>query len=189
MSAQTKQTRRMVIIAILSALSFVLMSFGFPIIPGADFLKVELSVIPVLIGLVLMDLKSAYAILLLRTLLKLILKNGGVNDFIGLPMNIIALGTFVTIFALLWNKTKTSKSFIISSLMGTVSLTLVMLVLNYVYAVPLYAKFAGFDIAAVIGVGKYLINMVLPFNLIQGLIFAIVFGLVYSTLKSRLKKI
>ncbi len=85
------KTHKMVMVAILSAISFVLMLFSFAIIPGADFLKIEFSVIPVLLGLVLMDLKSAYLILFLRSLLKLFLNNRGVNDFIGLPMNIIAI--------------------------------------------------------------------------------------------------
>ena len=46
-----------------------------------------------------------------------------------------------------------------------------MLVLNYVYAVPLYAKFANFDISTILGLGNYLFAMVVPFNLIEGIIF------------------
>ena len=46
-----------------------------------------------------------------------------------------------------------------------------MLVLNYVYAVPLYAKFANFDIGKILGLSNYLMTMVLPFNLIEGVIF------------------
>ena len=52
-----------------------------------------------------------------------------------------------------------------------------MVVLNYIYAVPLYAKFANFDIAQFIGLYKYLFAMVVPFNLLEGLIFAVAFAL------------
>ncbi|EHI70036.1 ECF transporter S component [Streptococcus ictaluri] len=182
------KTHNMVMVAILSAISFILMFFSFAIIPGADFLKIEFSVIPALIGLVLMDLKSAYAIILIRSLLKLFLNNHGVNDFIGLPMNIIALGLFVTAFAIFWKRKPTIKHYFTASIMGTLMLTIGMLVLNYIFAIPLYAKFANFDIGLYIGILKYLLAMVLPFNLVQGLIFAIAFYFVYIASKSILER-
>ncbi|MGT2807425.1 ECF transporter S component [Streptococcus iniae] len=173
------KTHRLVMVAILSALSFILMFFSFSIIPGASFLKIEFSIIPVLLGLVLIDLKHAYLILILRSLLKLILNNSGINDFIGLPMNIIALATFVTLFALVWKPQKNRGQFVFAGVLGTLSLTLVMVLLNYFYAVPLYAKFANFDISAYIGLTKYMVSMVIPFNLVEGLAFALSFYFIY----------
>lgn len=181
------KTRKIVLIAILSALAFALMLFGFPIIPGADFLKIELSILPVLVGLYLFDLKSAYAILLLRSLLKLLFNNNGVNDWIGLPMNILALAIFVTCFAMIWRPRESQKSYLLASLVGSLALTLSMLALNWVYGIPLYAKLANFDISRFIGLDTYLWGMVLPFNLIQGLIFSLTFALLYGALKPLLK--
>lgn len=97
-------TRRLSTIAILSAISFVLMYFDFPLLPAASFLKIEFSILPVLVGLVVMDLPAALGVLLLRSLLKLLLNSQGVNTYIGLPMNIVALGVFVIVFALIWKK-------------------------------------------------------------------------------------
>ncbi|MFC3927144.1 ECF transporter S component [Streptococcus caprae] len=182
------KTRKMVFIAILGALSFVLMLLNFPLLPGADFLKLDFSILPMLIGLVLFDLKSAYGVLVLRTLLKLLLDNGGAGTMIGLPMNVIALALFLAAFALLWKKTPTRKNFILASVAGTVLLTLAMLVLNLVYAVPMYAQFANFDIGKFIGLGNYLWGMVLPFNLIEGAVFALVFGIVYLPCRPILEK-
>lgn len=182
------KTHRLVMVAILSAISFLLMFFSFSIIPGAGFLKIEFSIIPALLGLVLMDLKSAYTILILRSFLKLILNNSGVNDFIGLPMNSLALAIFVTVFAVIWNNQKTLKQYIGASLIGTLFLSMVMLILNYFYAIPLYAKFANFDIVAFIGLSKYLLAMVLPFNILQGFIFAFSFYLVYIASKTILER-
>ena len=144
-------TRRLSTIAILSAISFVLMYFDFPLLPAASFLKIEFSILPVLVGLVVMDLPAALGVLLLRSLLKLLLNSQGVNTYIGLPMNIVALGVFVIVFALIWKKERTSLRFLLGSLAGTIGLTVAMLVLNYVYAVPLYAKFANFDIGKIFG--------------------------------------
>ena len=55
-------TRRLSTIAILSAISFVLMYFDFPLLPAASFLKIEFSILPVLVGLVVMDLPAALGI-------------------------------------------------------------------------------------------------------------------------------
>ena len=181
-------TRRLSTIAILSALSFVLMYFDFPLLPAASFLRIEFSILPVLVGVIVLDLPAAFVIILLRSLLKLILNNQGVSTYIGLPMNIVALGVFVLAFGLIWKKERTAIRFALASLVGVISMTLAMLVLNYVYAVPLYAKFANFDIEKILGLSNYLLTMVLPFNLIEGIIFALAFWLIYVFLKVTLKR-
>ena len=180
-------TRRLSTIAILSALSFVLMYFDFPLLPAAPFLRIEFSILPVLVGLVVLDLPAALGVLFLRSLLKILLNNQGVSTYIGLPMNIVALGVFVLAFGLIWKKERTTMRFVLASLAGTIGLTLAMLVLNYVCAVPLYAKFANFDIENILGLSNYLLAMVLPFNLIEGVIFAISFWLLFVLLKPTLK--
>ena len=165
-------TRKLAYIAILSAISFLLLYFSFPLIPAADFLKVDFSILPVMIALVIFDFKSAIGVLLLRSLLRLLLNNGGPGSIIGLPMNFIALGFFVWGLSYFWKKNQTSKNYILGSVV-----------------VPLYAKFANFDIGQFIGLYKYLFTMVVPFNLLQGLIFAVVFALIYAPLKSILIKL
>lgn len=179
------KTRRLTVIALLAAISFVLMVFPqFPLIPGATFLKIDFSFVPVLIGALMLDLKSGYAILILRSLLKVLLNNSGVNDYIGLPMNIVAMGVLLTVIMLMvGHRELTVKRFIAGSILGTVGLTLAMVILNYVYAVPLYATFANFDIKATIGLGTYLLWMVIPFNLIEGIILTAVAGLVFVALR------
>lgn len=179
------KTRRLTVIALLAAISFVLMVFPqFPLIPGATFLKIDFSFVPVLIGALMLDLKSGYAILILRSLLKVLLNNSGVNDYIGLPMNIVAMGVLLTVIMLMvGHRELTVKRFIAGSILGTVGLTLAMVILNYVYAVPLYAMFANFDINATIGLGTYLLWMVIPFNLIEGIILTAVAGLVFVALR------
>lgn len=179
------KTRRLTVIALLAAISFVLMVFPqFPLIPGATFLNIDFSFVPVLIGALMLDLKSGYAILILRSLLKVLLNNSGVNDYIGLPMNIVAMGVLLTVIMLMvGHRELTVKRFIAGSILGTVGLTLSMVILNYVYAVPLYAMFANFDIKATIGLGTYLLWMVITFNLIEGVILTAVAGLVFVALR------
>lgn len=181
------KTRKMALIAILSAISFLLMFFDFPLLPGASFLKIDFSIVPILLGLTMLDLSGAFSILLLRSLLKLILNNQGVNTYIGLPMNFLAVAVFVLAFAWIWKQKKSTSRFWLAGLVGTISLTAVMFLLNYVYAVPLYAKFANFDISQTLGLANYLFAMVFPFNLLEGAIFTLAFWLIYVFLKPTLK--
>ena len=189
MSTMTNNTRKMAYIAILSAISFLLMYVQFQILPGADFLKLDFSILPILIGLVVLDLKSSIAILFIRSVLQLLLNNNGPSSMIGMPMNVVAYTFFILSLALIWKKSPTVKSYVQASLVGTISLTLGMLVLNYIYAMPMYATFANFDVGKILGVGNYLFGMVLPFNLIQGIIFSVSFYLVYRAMKPILKKL
>lgn len=178
----------MVYIAILTALSFLLMYFQFPLIPGADFLKIDFSIIPLLVAMLVFDLKSAWLALILRSLLTLLLNNNGPSTFIGLPMNIVALGLFVTALAFLWKKKQSFKTYVLASVTGTLLLTAAMVALNIFYAVPAYATFANFDINQFIGLSKYIFAMVIPFNLVEGIIFAIAFYLVHLAIKPHLSK-
>lgn len=186
----TTRTRKLVLIAMLAAISFVLMVFPqFPLIPAADFLKVEFSIIPILVGLYLFDLPTAFLILILRSVLKLLLNNEGVSTWIGLPLNIVAVGAFLLIFAFFIKKDYTTKTYVLGSVFATLAMTAAMLVMNYVYAIPLYAKFAHFDISKFIGTGKYLMTMVVPFNLLEGMIFAVSFAIVFVAIKSILESV
>lgn len=182
-------TRKMTIIAILSAVSFLLMYLKFPLIPTANFLEVDFSIVPILFGLLMLDMKSSFAILFIRTLLKLILNNQGVSTIIGLPMNIAAMSVFILAVAYIWKKDQTVKNYVKTAAVATIASTLVMLVMNYVYAVPVYATFAGFDIKQILGLGNYLFAMVLPFNLLQGIVLSLAFYVCYKAAQPILKKV
>ncbi len=182
-------TRKMTIIAILSALSFLLMFLKFPLIPTASFLEVDFSLVPILFGLLILDVKSSFAILLIRTLLKLILNNQGASTIIGLPMNIAVMAIFILAVSYFWKNDQTVKNYLKTAAVATLGSTLVMLILNYVYAVPLYAAFANFDIKEILGLTNYLLCMVLPFNLLQGMVLSIIFYICYQAAQPILKKV
>lgn len=179
--------RRLTIVAVLAALSFILMFFAIPIIPGADFLQLDLSILPILVALELFGLKQASLVLLLRSLLKILLNNQGISTVIGLPMNMLGVFSFILVLALVWRKKDSYAQYFLAGGLGTLALTVVMLGMNYFYAIPLYASFAGFDIASIIGIGTYLQAMVLPFNVIAGLVYTISFCLVWALMRPVVK--
>lgn len=167
------QTRKLSLIALFSALSVILMVFiSVPLIPTVPFLKIDLSFIPIFMGMMLLDLKSGYLILLIRSLLKLLLNNAGVNDYIGLPMNILGFMILMTVlyYCLTKNKWRTWIQKGMSIVLGSVALTVMMVLMNYFYAIPLYAQFANFNIGQAFGIFNYLLLAVVPFNLLEGVI-------------------
>lgn len=182
-----RQTQRLSVIALLAAVSFILMLIGqIPLIPGATFLKMDFSFIPIFLGAIILDLRAGYGVLLLRSLLKILLDGSGVNDYIGLPMNIIGLA--MLLLGLYWGmqggKNWQWRNILIGGAVGTVGLTVSMMVMNVIYAMPLYARFANFDIAKTIGTKVYLTYMVLPFNLIEGVLLTLLSGFILITFKN-----
>ena len=57
--------------------------------------------------------------------------------------------------------------FVLATIVGTISLSITMVLVNYVYAIPLYARFMNYDISKTLGLVHYLAAMVAPFNLIR----------------------
>lgn len=184
------RTRRLVVIALLSALSAVLMVF--PTIPMFyGVMKLDFSVVVILIGMILMGLPSAFAILIIRSIVKVLLFNGGANDWIGIPMNIVAMGLFITAIWLFTHKAPKLKltQFILGSIVGTVVLTVVMALLNWVYAIPLYEIFANFKLSSMgMDIKQWVVAIVLPFNLIQGAVLSLVTGIVLFPMLGYLEK-
>lgn len=185
---QVSKTRRLILIAILAAISTILMVF--PVIPlFGGFMKLDFSIVIVLIGMYLLNLKGALTILLLRSVLKVLLFNSGVSDWVGMPMNIVAMALFISIIWLFTNKEHglRIKNYAIGAIFGTLAMTGVMAILNWVYAIPLYEKFANFSLQSVgLNLHQWIVAMVLPFNLIQGFVLAIIVGLVIFPMASYL---
>lgn len=90
--------------SILSAHVFEISADSNSQFPGSGF-----SLVPILFGLLILDMKSSFAILLVRTFLKLILNNQGPSTIIGLPMNIAAMSVFILTVAYFWKNEQTIK--------------------------------------------------------------------------------
>ena len=188
MSISRTRTQRITFIAIMSTISFLLMIFPqIPLIPGADFLKLDFSIIPVLLAVYWFDFSAGLLVILLRTILKLLLNNEGVNTYLGLPVNVLGVLTFITLLYLILPRVTVKLNYIraiLGVLVATGGLAISMIIVNWFVVIPLYAQFAHFDIQQIFGVGHYLVAIVMPFNLIQGLIWGIVsMTILSSTMK------
>lgn len=179
-------TKKLTLVAVFSAISFALTIFPqIAIIPSASFLKIDFSIVPAFLAFSWLGIGSAVWVLVIRTLLKLILFNEGANTYIGMPVNLVIALTFLLVLAVMvkvevrWPKWLWQS---VSAVIASVAMTVVAYLANIVWAIPLYARFANFDIAKFIGIKVYLWGMVVPFNLLEGLIWFIVSVMVVAIL-------
>ncbi|MQW23342.1 MULTISPECIES: ECF transporter S component [unclassified Lactococcus] len=184
MSNSMLQTRKLTTIAILSAISTVLaLPFLQFSILGIPFLKVDLTILPILLGLFMMGMGAGLTILIIRTILWFLLFNDGVNTVVGLPMNFVAIIVFAGLIYLFVRKEFTIGKYILGAIVATLGMTVAMTFLNLVYAIPVYETFAHYP-ASALSLSAYVLPVVIPFNLLEGVIFAVAFAVLYWALRS-----
>lgn len=166
----------------LAAFATILISFGFPIIPGVTFLKVDFSDIPVLVGMFLYGPVGGIMIAFIRSLLHYIQTGGDAGYPIGDTASFIAsIAYTLPIYLIMKSKIHDTKNIIFANVIGTASLTVVLSFVNYFLLLPLYLKVLNFSVGPI---SDYLLMGVVPFNIIKGAIVSTVFILLFAKLKT-----
>lgn len=166
--------------AMLGALAFLVMKIEFPIMPGFDYLKFDLSDALIAITTMALGPLSGFMITLIKVLLSLIFAGFNPISFVGDIAAFIA--TLVYIYPIYFISKKHYENFwfqIVGILVGTVSLTIIMSVANYFFLMPMYISIVGFKINSTIL--KYVVSVVIPFNILKGLINGVVVLLLART--------
>lgn len=171
---------KMVKIAVLSALAIVLMLLlRFPLIPSAPYMEYDPADIPVLIGGFMFGPISGLIITLIVSFIQAVSVSAS-SGWIGFVMHVIATGTYVLVSSFIYKKIHTYKGAIISLIVGTISMTVVMIPANLVFTpmfgVPVETVKAGITVT------------VIPFNFLKAVINSIITLLVYKPLSRILKE-
>ncbi|MCI1985953.1 MAG: ECF transporter S component [Lactobacillus sp.] len=168
------KVHRLVGVALLAAVGFILqMYLAFPILPMFPFLKLDLSDLTVLLGGLLYGPAGGVAIAFVRSLVHYVMTGGGVVNLVG------DLASFIASVGFMWPvvsvmKTKNSVTRQIGGLIGgTISLTVMMSILNWLVIMPLYLAVMNFSLG--MSTLRYVLIGVVPFNLIKGVVVSIVF--------------
>ncbi len=183
------KTRMMVQIAMLSAISVILMLFDIPLPFAPSFYKIDLSEVPILIGCFAMGPAAGVAIEALKILLNFII-SGTITAGVGEVANFAIGCSMVLPAGLIYRYHKTRKQAIIGMATGTVSMAVIGGLLNAFVLLPAYAAlFGGMD--AIIGMGtavnknitglqSFVLLSVVPFNLVKGVVVSLVTFLLYK---------
>lgn len=180
------KTQKMVGVAMLAAIGYLLMFLAFPVIPLFPYMKVDFSDIPILIGTYIFGPGAGIMTAFLRSVIHFITTGGDIANLIGDATSFVASTAYVMTVYFITKKNRSKFSLIIGLLAGIVSLTVVMSLMNYFVTLPLYLKVMNFDIG--MAYGKYIVSVVVPFNLIKGAIVSTVFIAVHAKLLPWLSK-
>lgn len=201
MGTKTKlmTTKNMVIMAMLGALSAVLMYFqiSVPFAPG--FYKLDFAEVPTLIGTFALGPAAGVVISVVKILLNFLL-NGTTTGGVGELSNFIGCVTWVVPVGIIYHKMKTKKGAVIALICGAVSMVVSMSLVNAFITLPFYANVMFNGIENIIAVGTkvnaaitdlwtFILLAVVPFNILKSLLVSVITFLLYKRVSFLIKNI
>ena len=195
MHKKTINIKSLTIIAMLAAISTVLMflSFSIPLFP--IFLKLDFSEVPALIAAFSLGPFAGVSVVFIKNLINLLFtSSGGIGEF----ANFLIGSFFVFSAGLVYQKFKTRKGAILSMTVGTIIMSIVGTVANYYILMPLYTLIMPIDsiVNMFKSINPYANTMlkimfmtIAPFNLLKGSIVSLITFLIYKKLSPIIKRI
>lgn len=186
MTPSSEKIRSIVLVGVFSAVSYLIMLFGFSILPGAPFLKLDFSEIPVLLVMFVSGPVNGIIV----ELIKNILHYGFQSSLTGIPIDQFAnfvAGLMYTMPLYYFYKRglfQNRKGIIISISLTTLILVVGMSLFNYFILLPSYYYFAGLEKFTNEGLRTYLMLIIVPFNIIKAIGVSLVFVLLYPKVKT-----
>ncbi|APX72920.1 ECF transporter S component [Companilactobacillus allii] len=177
MGRSTYKFHAMIGVAIFSALAAIIMFFEFPVLFWLPFLKVDLSDVVTIIGTLAYGPIGGSLIAVIKAVCHWLITGSGVAGVIGNGANIVGGISLLLPFGYFWKKDKK----IMAVVVGTISMTLVMSLMNYFIVMPLYMNVVGMQLN--MSLTKYVVTAVIPFNIIKALIISAGVFVVYPRLK------
>lgn len=184
------RTRNMTTIAILAAIASILFLLEIVVIPAVPFLKLDFSNLPVLLGTFAMGPVAGTVILGLKSAIGLLHSSsqgvGELADFlIGLAM--------VWPAGLIYGRRKTKGAAILGMAVGVVAATIVGMPANLYLLIPFFSAVYGMPVEAIVGMGakvipsldslgKFVLYIAAPFNLLKWVLISIMGALIYKPL-------
>ncbi|GAA3613660.1 ECF transporter S component [Secundilactobacillus similis] len=187
--SQTFSIRQVVIMSLFAGISFLLMFVAFPILPFVSYMKVDFSDIPILLGMIMFGPVGGILIAAIKGLLYWLLTGVDIANFIGVAASFIASVSFLLpIYAVLkrMSNRRLVTRLIWSVVAGTISLTVVLALLNWLVLIPLYMTVLGMKIT--MPLSQMVLLGVVPFNLIKGILVGIVFVLIADRMQHFLRQ-
>lgn len=188
-----QNVRILTMTAVLSAISFVLAFFEFPVPLSPSFARMDLSDLPALIGAFAYGPISGILIELVKNALQFLTSStGGIGEL----ANFIMGSSFVVTAGLIYKLHKTKRTALIACLVASVVMGITAAIVNYFILLPVFEAFMPLD-QLIASFGEFIpfiktkLDVVLfnafPFNLLKGIGISIVTMLLYKRLTQILK--
>ncbi|PRO85614.1 ECF transporter S component [Lactiplantibacillus pentosus] len=173
---------RLVGIALLGAIAYILMLLEFPILPVAPWMKIDFSDIPILIGLFLFGVGGAFIITIIKLLLHSAMVGFAVYNLIGSLASFLGTAILILAFAVVLRYYRGNPKWRmpLAICVATIGLTVIESLANLTFVLPFYLQVMGMKLS--MSLNTIVLVAVVPFNLIKGLLVGNVFWLVYNRL-------
>jgi riboflavin transporter FmnP len=185
----SSKTKALTKTAMLLIIAVVLQTIEFPLPLFPDFLKIDLSDIPAILGTFALGPFAGVAIELLKNVLRFVFglsQSAGVGEFANFIIGI----SLILPAGIIYKRKKTKKYAILGLGVGIVCMVIAGALMNYYVIMPFYIK-AGFPLEQIIAlaasVNPWVIDMktliiyaIIPFNIVKGLLVSIVTILIYK---------
>ena len=192
-AASKMNVRYLTVTAMLSAIAFILMflDFSVPVMP--NFIRMDLSELPALIGAFAMGPACGVWVCLVKNLLHLFMTStGGVGELSNFVLGV----AFVRPAGLIYKHKKNKKSAITGALIGALCMALFSFPSNYFVVYPIYTKMMPMDV--IIGAYQAIVPSVkelwqcllffnVPFTFVKGLFSVLITMVVYKKISPILK--
>ncbi len=198
--SRKKSVERMVVIAMMSAVAFILMFFEFPLsFIAPPFYKLDFSDVPALIGGFALGPLAGVTIEFIKNLLNIIVQ-GTITGGIGELANFITGCALILPAAFIYKYKKSLKGAIIGLITGAVVLATVGSLINFFVMIPMYsAAMPDVGMDGIIAMGTaivpfisdlktFVLFAVAPFNLLKGIICSVLTFLLYKRVSPVLRK-
>lgn len=173
---------KLIVLALLGTISFVLMFLSFPLPFLPPYLKIDFSDVPALMAGLIFSPLTGIVVVAVKNLLYLVI---GTGEPVGVAANFLAGTIFVLPVAYFYHRYKSVKSIISGLIIGTVIMAISMSILNYVVILPIYAWFMGMEEMRTEGAMRIAVLAgVLPFNVLKGVIVGMFFVPFYNKMRS-----
>ncbi len=195
---QKINTKWMVKVAMLSAISVVLMLVEFPLpFIAPPFYKIDFSEVPVLVGTFALGPLAGVVIEFIKVVLNLLI-NGTITGGVGEAANFVVGVCLILPAGLIYKYRKNKKQAIIGMITGTVIMVIAGVFVNAYLLIPAYGKALGMPLQAFVDMGKAihssidsLLEMVIycvaPFNALKCVVVSIITAFIYKPLSKVFK--
>jgi len=171
--------KTLVILAMFTAIAFLLAAFvRFPVLPGPVPLRFDPKDVVIVISGYMFGPLAAFIVTVVVSLLQFFITSA--TGWIGLVMNIISGTAFAVTAAFIYSKKRTLRGAVVGLAVGTVLMTIVMMLWNYIVT-PMWTGMPREAIAA------FLVPFFMPFNLFSGIVNSTLIMLLYKPLVGSLK--
>ena len=177
---RSSRTRKIAILAMLSALAYVVMLVGrIQVLTVPPYLKYDPKDVIITIGGFIFGPLSVFAMSLVISFVEMVTASD--TGIIGAIMNLVSTCAFACTAAYIYKKKHTLAGAVVGLISGALMATLVMLLWNY-FLTPIFLGYPRDVVAAM------LIPIFMPFNLLKGGLNAAITMLIYKPVRVGLSK-